>query len=652
MVCQFDGHPLQPRRGGLLRVLIIVRISTEHQDARSLDDQVALCKQYVTSRYSGAVEFQIIAGRGSGEHLDRKELLQAEEVVEGRTVDLVITEDLGRICRRMYATAFCEACEDSDTRLIAINDSIDTARPDWRTGALFAAFKHESGNKDTANRIRRTLRNRFLQGDVVQTIQYGYVKKPGSSRDGDVSKLPDAERIYDQIFTRLENGASYSEVADWMNAEHVPTGEWNRLQKWDGRMVARLVNNPILKGERRRNQRMSKRHNKTGRRKSVLAPPSERLSRVVPHLMFIPPERYDRLIAKLARQNGHYARGRLANQPDPRAAVSKKLTNWPGQHIRCGICGRLMYWGGHGQTEAMMCAGVREYQCWNVTTFHGPRAAKAIISAVLNAIEALPDFDTAFRQQVEVAARECSSGRDEACRRLRAEVRQVDQEIQNVTNGIAQIGFSEQLGIKLREREVRRAELHVQLCEFESRPVLMPELPPISVVRVKAHEHLDQANFADPNFRRLMMELVPRLEVFPCKLIDGRDVVQRAKVTLTLAPLLGTSALDGNGVVLHEMMVDLFDPPQREAYRTRIVAQREAGRTEREIAQQYGLTITAVQRGMALHRLMQAHGRTDAYEYQTHPLDNQRANARPRHARYQFSPLPGYPANLLFRETR
>src|SRR5260221_399010 len=83
---------------------------------------------------------------------------------------------IGRICRRNRAVDFCELCEDADTRLVAINDSIDTAADNWRLCAFFASFKHESTNKDTSNRIRRSLRNRFKQGGVVQTFPFGYVK--------------------------------------------------------------------------------------------------------------------------------------------------------------------------------------------------------------------------------------------------------------------------------------------------------------------------------------------------------------------------------------------------------------------------------------------------------------------------------------------
>jgi len=287
MSSTFDGFPLAPRRGLELLVLIIARISTVHQDLRSLADQIALCEKYVRDRYPGPVRFVHIQGRGSGELLDRKDLADAEAAVESGLYDLVVVEDLGRVCRRNRAIDFCEQCEDAGTRLVAINDSIDTARDDWRLSAFFASFKHESGNKDTSNRIRRSQKHRFGKGEVVQTFPYGYVKAPGAKSDADVAKDPAAVPVYETVFGMLEGGASYAEVADWLDDKDTPMGKWTRSKRWSGRMLARVVKNPILKGYRQRNARKSERVNKTGRRHSVKAPPSELLSRHAPHLAFI-----------------------------------------------------------------------------------------------------------------------------------------------------------------------------------------------------------------------------------------------------------------------------------------------------------------------------------------------------------------------------
>src|SRR4051812_24923786 len=91
--------PLSPRHGMTLNVLGICRISTANQDPRSLQDQEALLRRFIAHHYAGSVNFHIIASQGSGEYLDRRELVEAEEKVESRIFDLVLAEDLGRVCR-------------------------------------------------------------------------------------------------------------------------------------------------------------------------------------------------------------------------------------------------------------------------------------------------------------------------------------------------------------------------------------------------------------------------------------------------------------------------------------------------------------------------------------------------------------------------
>jgi len=210
--------PLVPRAGQLLQVLGIARISTEHQDQRSLADQEALYRCWLDQYAGRPYHLQMIAGRGSGECLDREEARQARAAVESGRVDLVIAEDLGRIFRRIHAQLFCELCEDYETRLIALNDQVDTAQDNWRIMAGFASMRHEMYNADTANRILRTLRNRFQQRGIVQFVIFGYIKPPGAKTDADLQKDPEVEPIYAERFRLLENGASYSEVANWWSS--------------------------------------------------------------------------------------------------------------------------------------------------------------------------------------------------------------------------------------------------------------------------------------------------------------------------------------------------------------------------------------------------------------------------------------------------
>ena len=118
-----------------------------------------------------------------------------------------------------------------------------------------------------------------------------------------------------------------------------------------------------------------------------------------------------------------------------------------------------------------------------------------------------------------------------------------------------------------------------------------------------------------------MHRLVPRIEVYPCQPLDGGAVVLRAELTANLAPLLGAAGDGLGGLMVGMATVNLFDAPQRIAYRERAVALRERGLTERATARELGLTQPAVQRTMALHRKMQAAGATDAYRRLMAPTD-------------------------------
>jgi len=633
--------PLRARSGKVLCVLIVARISKTTQDPRSLDEQVAICKQYITKVYAGPVKFVVIEGQGGGELLDRKELYDIEAMIEAGGLDVVIVEDLARLCRRNRAFDICELCEDRDTRLIAINDNLDTAG-DWRLNGLITSFQNEQHNAKLSFRLQERLRERFKTGGALARLIYGHMLPAGGRTDADLQKDPAAQAVYDKWFLMLESGASFAEVADWLNATGAPTGPYCRSDKWDGRMVARVTFNPFLKGVREHNRRVCRRVNKTGRRRPVNADPDLLLERPCPHLAFIDPERYDRLIAKLRAKNAGYARGRRAKAADGRKGMSKKKTAWPGQHIACGVCGRAYYWGGHGVKEHMMCSGARDYRCWNGATFDGASAASRLKAAVLGAIQALPDFDDVFATAVRarVAARQSSRSSDLA--RVDKQLAGARTEAERVAEAIAKGGKMSVLVDKLHALTDRKADLQTERDGLLREPPESFEPPTMEAIRGEARTALEAVAAATPELGRLMRAVVPRLEVVPHRLCDGGGVVLRARLTVDLTPLtrLPDSGLDTVDLLRRELTVDLFKPPQRVVYRERVVAGRAAGQTERQVAADCKITVTAAQRASALDRMMREQGLADPYVPLTEPPADLKKMRRHRHPRYRFDPLP------------
>ncbi|MDG3005898.1 recombinase family protein [Paludisphaera mucosa] len=632
--------PLAPRSGQVLRVLMVCRISTEQQDVKSLADQEAMLRDHLAAAYEGRVDVKVIASRGSGQHLDRVELLEIERLIEGRGFDLVVAEDLARICRRAHAYEICELAQDHGARLIAVNDFVDTARDDWHLGAFFNVFRHEASCRDTSRRIRRSLRNRFAQGGVVQTLVYGYIKPPGAASDADVVKAPEAEAIYDEWFRLLEGGATYAEVADWLNGLGVRPGPACRSATWNIARVRGATLNPILKGERVRNRMIAKRTNKTGRSHNVPAPPEDLLVRHVPHLAFIDPDRYDRVVALIKRRTAKYK----AKGLDARKGVSRKRTAFPGQHLTCGICGRLCYYGGHGRADHLICSGARDHRCWNGATVGAGLAARMIARAVLAGVEGMCDFDAALRSELEreVELVEAEQGRTAAG--LRRDAAEAARQVDNVVAAMTAAGPSAALVEKLHELEAERERLDFELAELARTPAEPLVLPTKERLRALAGEAFEGLLTDSQEAARLARRLLPRLEVIPYRLCDGEAVEPRAHLTVDLTALVpGTGALEGRLAPLKlELVVDLFEPPQRVAFRERVVELRASGSSEKKVAAQLGLTVTATQRAASLDRLMDEKGLADPYVRMTGPLEDSKRTRRHRHPRYRFEPLAGW----------
>ncbi len=634
--------PLAPRNGSLLRVLGIARISTLNQDPKSLADQEALLRKWVEDRYDAQVEWTFVRGQGSGECVDRKQVAEAEDYVDSHRYDVVIMEDLGRHMRRARAIDFCESCEDAETRLIAINDDIDTCK-EWRLHAFFAAMKHEQSNKDTSLRIKRSLRHRFVQGEALQLPTFGVIKAPGAKSDEDLQKDPVAEPIYAEWFRKLDDGASFSEVADWLNDSNVPVGPHCRKNKWDGPMVGRVTRNPILKGIRERNNRKSKRVNKTGKYKSVKAPPEERLVRPCPHLAFFDPAYYDRVVAKVNARNAKYRRNG-ADGVDLRQNVPKKRTRFPGQCIYCGICGRLFVFGGHGQTDHLMCSGAREYKCWNSVSVDGPLAAQKISETILSHVEKLDDFDAAFLELIREEGRKLDLVKVTRLQELNTLIDQRQREIQNLLKFIRSGVESVSIGADLRKLESELAGYRSEKDELEDSQDDSLTIPSVEEIRIMAWQELQNLDRESFEFAGLMRKIVKDLHVFPYRLCDGKDFVLRATMRLQLANLLPEKRLqEAMRQPLERIVtVDLFAPPERVAYRERVLALRKE-KTERATAGELGITITASQRAAALDRLMRQLGLADPYVRLCEPPMDYPKMRRHCNPRYHFSPIPGYP---------
>lgn len=633
---------IRPRNGHTLVVCVVARISGgPNQKELSLDDQVDHAKHVVAELYDGPVEYRVVATTGKGERRDRPELAEVEAMICSGEIDLLVAEDLGRIIRGTDASDLCGTAVDHGVRVIAPNDAIDTAEDTWEEDVISACRDHVGHNSHTSKRLKQKLMNRFVlgRGAAARPI-FGYIVPPGSKKYDDWRKDDAATPIYREWFARLRRDLSGALVADWLNRTSVPTGPYARSKVWTGRMVLRVTRNPLLKGMPGRGFRRTVKHHKSGRRVSMKSPDRPKFYSC-PELAHVPPEEFDELNALLKEHNAGMGR-KSQNGRDPRAGVMRSRTVWPGQHVVCGVCGRLMYWGGHGQKEHMMCSGTRDYTCWNTATFDGVAAGTKLLNAFLQAIETVPDYDADFLAALRDLSAETMGGRAERLHAAEQAVARCDRQERNVADAIGDMGYGPILEEKYRQAQAESRKARAIRDAILREPCEVPDLPPVAELKRVAREVTD-LGFDDPDFGRQMRLLVPRIAVLPYRPHDGGRVVLRAALDIDLSPLAGKAESFLASKLRRTVVVDLFDPPQRVAFMEDVVRLRGEGRSEAEVAAELGLTVTAAQDAAALARLTAAAGSTDPYVWVAEPPADNGRMTRHRHERYVFRPLDGYP---------
>ena len=166
--------PLVPKApGSELQVVAIGRISTVHQDVENIEASYRYIQDYLGRIYRGPMNIRLLGEQASGMLTDRATIREAEDLVAGGKVDLVIAEDLARIYRNpRYQYDFVQNAVDVGTRVICIGDNLDTADENWEISMGAAALRHGLHIPDTRRRVRRTATHSFHKGGMVQKIRY------------------------------------------------------------------------------------------------------------------------------------------------------------------------------------------------------------------------------------------------------------------------------------------------------------------------------------------------------------------------------------------------------------------------------------------------------------------------------------------------
>ena len=362
----YNGIPFVPRNGQKLRVIHLGRVSTEHQNIENIDAAKEATVETVLKDYPGEFELIALGDQGSGWRVDRRAVQTAMDMIRSKEVDLVVMEDLSRAFRNpQWQYHFAHLCVDHKVRFIAPGDQLDTAAANWEMILSVIVTRHAMFVPDTRRRVNRTATHAFLRGQMVLKVPYGYrrvsdeeaVANSSGGRPYRIAKDPDATPVIREIVDRIIRGESLESVARWLNDAGVPTGSYVETEYWKGKNVSDLLHNPLLRGDRMFRRMTSQIIYATGEYRRERNP--EPLVDRCPELAHLTAEEHSRVLAELERRNPPRGASKQSGRP-------RSDTTFPFQHLRCAICGSIMY---RMSGRHLMCKAARRMggvrPCWN-----------------------------------------------------------------------------------------------------------------------------------------------------------------------------------------------------------------------------------------------------------------------------------------------
>ena len=153
----------------------------------------------------------------SGINFNRPGFAAMVREIEAGNVGTVIVKDMSRFGRNYLQVGFYTEImfPDKGVRFIAVNNSIDSAKPQENDFTPFLNIMNEFYSRDTSNKIKAIFRARMQDGKRCSgSVPYGYVRSSSDKQTLVVD--PEAAQVVRQIFDLACQGMGAAKIADFL----------------------------------------------------------------------------------------------------------------------------------------------------------------------------------------------------------------------------------------------------------------------------------------------------------------------------------------------------------------------------------------------------------------------------------------------------
>ncbi len=463
-----------------MRVAIYARYSSENQSEKSIDDQVRVCKQYITDHGMTYDEKHLFVDEAiSGSTINRPGLQALEKAIENKEVDAVAVDDLSRLSRSNHQMlTMVLKFHYHQVKIISVSDGIITDDDNAKLGIHIRGFINELYLDDLRKKTMRGLEGQKLRGFSAGENVYGYrtqpvgelrLNKKGKARyDGMVHKInPDEAEIVKRAYKEFVDGKSLAKIAASFNTDKIPTkrgyvGGWNvstltqilKNEKYTGLWVWRKgknVRDPI-----------------SGSLKKVPRPKNESISAFREDLIIIDKETWEKAQYRWKEITKAWPIRKEQKVPGAiqRSYVHTHPTHLFAGLLKCKACGgAIVLMSGKGGGYYGCYNGGRK-SCDNRLLVPRRRVEEIIISDLQNKILTVENLEYVYKKLEDLISKNLN-GVPEELKKKRLQYEKLSSEIRNYLNYIKAGNFSNAVADALKEAERKGEELKTDMGTLE-----------------------------------------------------------------------------------------------------------------------------------------------------------------------------------------
>ena len=216
-------------------------------ESNSIQNQKIFLENYARGQHLTNIRHYIDDDE-SGRFFDRSAYSRMMDDVENGKIGVCIMKDLTRWGRDYLQVGNAmEIFRRNNVRFIAVNNGIDSEKPDTLEFAPFINIMSEWYAKDISKKVKTGIKTKGMSGKpIVTEAPYGYVKDPDNKDFWIIDE--EAAEVVRLIFRLFIGGKNRNQIAVHLKNEQIPTPTFYMKDRGRGTCKNKTLNEDKLQG--------------------------------------------------------------------------------------------------------------------------------------------------------------------------------------------------------------------------------------------------------------------------------------------------------------------------------------------------------------------------------------------------------------------